>query len=202
MEQKPAGLDWDACLGWLPKIPWDPKRYFNRFSYWDFSTGGQTGGLFVHMVDVVQWYLGHRRGPSRGGDGRHLPLQRRARHAGQHQLRARISREVERDLRGHPHGHDPGGSGGHRLHGRGRPAEHLPLRLPISSPAKRTLNRRNRRRAHERQAHGQLARLHAHPPAAQRGRGGGALQRGGLPHRATSPTSSEARRSGEKEWEV
>ncbi len=58
METKPAGLDWDACLGWLPKIPWDPKRYFNRFAYWDFSTGGQTGGLFVHMVDVVHWYLG------------------------------------------------------------------------------------------------------------------------------------------------
>jgi predicted dehydrogenase len=57
MEQKPAGLDWDACLGWLPKIPWDPKRYFNRFAYWDFSTGGQTGGLFVHMVDVVHWFL-------------------------------------------------------------------------------------------------------------------------------------------------
>jgi predicted dehydrogenase len=58
MQQKPAGLDWEACLGWLPKIPWDPKRYFNRFAYWDFSTGGQTGGLFVHMVDVVHWYLG------------------------------------------------------------------------------------------------------------------------------------------------
>jgi predicted dehydrogenase len=58
MERKPAGLDWDACLGWLPKIPWDPKRYFNRFAYWDFSTGGQTGGLFVHLVDVVHWYLG------------------------------------------------------------------------------------------------------------------------------------------------
>jgi predicted dehydrogenase len=58
MEQKPAGLDWDACLGWLPKIPWDPKRYFNRFAYWDFATGGQTGGLFVHWVDVAHWYLG------------------------------------------------------------------------------------------------------------------------------------------------
>ncbi|MCC7154160.1 MAG: Gfo/Idh/MocA family oxidoreductase [Bryobacterales bacterium] len=58
MERKPEGLDWDAVLGWLPKIPWDSKRYFNRFAYWDFSTGGQTGGLFVHMVDVVHWYLG------------------------------------------------------------------------------------------------------------------------------------------------
>jgi predicted dehydrogenase len=58
MESKPPGLDWDAVLGWLPKRPWNPKMYFNRFAYWDFSTGGQTGGLFVHMVDVVQWYLG------------------------------------------------------------------------------------------------------------------------------------------------
>ena len=57
MERKPEGLDWNACLGWLPKIPWDPKRYFNRFAYWDFATGGQTGGLFVHWVDVVHWYL-------------------------------------------------------------------------------------------------------------------------------------------------
>jgi predicted dehydrogenase len=58
MDKKPEGLDWNACLGWLPKIPWDPKRYFNRFAYWDFATGGQTGGLFVHLVDVVHWYLG------------------------------------------------------------------------------------------------------------------------------------------------
>jgi predicted dehydrogenase len=60
METKPDGLDWEACLGWLPKIAWDPKRYFNRFAYWDISTGGQTGGLFVHMVDVVHWFLGLR----------------------------------------------------------------------------------------------------------------------------------------------
>jgi predicted dehydrogenase len=57
MERKPEGLDWDACQGWLPKIPWDPKRYFNRFAYFDYATGGQTGGLFVHWVDVVHWYL-------------------------------------------------------------------------------------------------------------------------------------------------
>ncbi len=81
MEQKPPGLDWEACLGWLPKIPWDPKRYFNRFAYWDFATGGQTGGLFVHMVDVVHWFLKIRRPASavalggiyRFNDGRDTP---------------------------------------------------------------------------------------------------------------------------------
>ena len=57
MEKKPERLDWEACLGSLPKIPWDPKRYFNHFSYMDLCCG-QTGGLFVHMIDVVQWYLG------------------------------------------------------------------------------------------------------------------------------------------------
>jgi predicted dehydrogenase len=57
MEKKPEGLDWETCLGSLPKIPWDPKRYFNHFSYIDLCCG-QTGGLFVHMIDVVQWYLG------------------------------------------------------------------------------------------------------------------------------------------------
>ncbi len=57
MEQKPKGLDWEACLGSLPQIPWDPKRYFGRFQYMDLCCG-QTGGLWVHMLDVVQWYLG------------------------------------------------------------------------------------------------------------------------------------------------
>lgn len=57
MEQKPEGLDWNACLGSLPKIPWDPKRFFNRYSYMDLCCG-QTGGLFVHLLDVAQWYLG------------------------------------------------------------------------------------------------------------------------------------------------
>jgi len=57
MERKPEGLDWEACLGDLPKIPWDPKRFFNRFSYIELCCG-MTGGLLVHMIDVVQWYLG------------------------------------------------------------------------------------------------------------------------------------------------
>ena len=81
METKPPGLDWEAVLGPLPKFPWDPKRYFNRFAYWDFSCGGQTGGLFVHMVDVVHWFLNLKRAESavalggiyRYDDGRDTP---------------------------------------------------------------------------------------------------------------------------------
>ncbi|MBI1791729.1 MAG: Gfo/Idh/MocA family oxidoreductase [Acidobacteria bacterium] len=80
MNTKPPGLDWEACLGSLPKIPWDPRRYFNRFAYLDLCCG-QTGGLLVHMIDVVQWYLGISKplsGVALGGiyqydDGRDAP---------------------------------------------------------------------------------------------------------------------------------
>jgi predicted dehydrogenase len=57
METRPAGLDWDACQGNTRKCPWDPKRYFNHYVYWDYSTNAQLGGLFVHLVDVVHWFL-------------------------------------------------------------------------------------------------------------------------------------------------
>ena len=39
-----------------PKSPGHPKRYFNHYVYWDYSTNAQMGGLFVHLVDVVHWY--------------------------------------------------------------------------------------------------------------------------------------------------
>ena len=57
MEKKPEGMDWNTCQGRLPKLPWDAKRYFNHYVYWDYSTNAQMGGLFVHMVDVAHWYL-------------------------------------------------------------------------------------------------------------------------------------------------
>jgi len=57
-QQKPPGLNWDLCQGDLPKLPWNPKRYFNHYVYWDYSTNAMMGGLFVHMVDVVHDYLG------------------------------------------------------------------------------------------------------------------------------------------------
>ncbi|HZT33742.1 MAG TPA: Gfo/Idh/MocA family oxidoreductase [Bryobacteraceae bacterium] len=57
MENKPAGLDWDRYLGPLPRIPWDPNKYFSPFKYWDFG-GGQIMGIMIHMLDNVHWYLG------------------------------------------------------------------------------------------------------------------------------------------------
>jgi len=43
--------------GFAAEDPVRPWRYFNHFSYMDLCCG-QIGGLFVHMIDVVQWYLG------------------------------------------------------------------------------------------------------------------------------------------------
>jgi predicted dehydrogenase len=57
MEKKPDGLDWDLCRGVLPKVPWNPKHYFNHYVYWDYSCNMTVGGCFVHLVDVVHWYL-------------------------------------------------------------------------------------------------------------------------------------------------
>jgi len=56
MEKKPEGLDWNRWLGWLPKIPWDPERYFSPFKWMDIG-GGQVAGIFIHVIDTVHWYL-------------------------------------------------------------------------------------------------------------------------------------------------
>lgn len=56
-ENKPGDLDWDAWLGSLPKIAWDPKRYIRPFVFWGPSTG-PTGNLLIHFLDVIHWYLG------------------------------------------------------------------------------------------------------------------------------------------------
>ena len=57
MEIQPEGMDWERCQEKTRKVPWNPKRYFNHYVYWDYSTNAQMGGLFVHLVDVVHWYL-------------------------------------------------------------------------------------------------------------------------------------------------
>ena len=57
-------------------------------------------------------------------------IQRRPRHARQHQLHRRLP-ERERHVRSHHHRHDPEGIRRHRLHGLRRAAEHFPLRLQL-----------------------------------------------------------------------
>ena len=53
---KPEDLDWNAWLGTLPKIPWDPRRYIRPFAFWGPSTG-PSGNLLIHFLDVIHWYL-------------------------------------------------------------------------------------------------------------------------------------------------
>jgi predicted dehydrogenase len=56
-QKRPDDLDWNAWLGDLPKVPWDPKRFLRPFVYWAPSTG-PTGNLLIHFLDVIHWYLG------------------------------------------------------------------------------------------------------------------------------------------------
>ncbi len=80
LQDKPEDLDWNAWLGALPKIPWDPKRYIRPFLFWGPSTG-PTGNLLIHFLDIIHWCLGLERPVSAlaaGGiyhfrDGRDVP---------------------------------------------------------------------------------------------------------------------------------
>ncbi len=49
-DAKPGvNLDWDKWLGYAPKIPWDPDRYFRFRKYYDYS-GGIATDLFYHKL--------------------------------------------------------------------------------------------------------------------------------------------------------
>ena len=50
-------LDWKRFLGSAADRPFDADTYANWRWYWDFGGGAMTD-LFVHWVDVAQWYLG------------------------------------------------------------------------------------------------------------------------------------------------
>ena len=52
-----AKLDWKRFLGSAADRPFDADTYANWRWYWDFGGGAMTD-LFVHWVDVAQWYMG------------------------------------------------------------------------------------------------------------------------------------------------
>ncbi len=192
----PDSIGTPASAG-SPKGPWDPKRYFNRFAYWDFSTGGQTGGLFVHMVDVVHWYLGLSRAASAvalGGiyqydDGRDTPDNING--------IVEYPKQFDGHLRGHRHGHDPPRFGHHRLHGLGRPPVDLPPRLPL--PARRYEAARHHLGDQPRiRPHGQLPRLRPHTQAAQCRRRFRPLLRPRLPHHEHGVQAGRPSRLGQQ----
>ncbi|RMG31884.1 MAG: gfo/Idh/MocA family oxidoreductase [Bacteroidetes bacterium] len=47
-----VNLDWELWLGPAPKVPWDPKRYFQWRRYWDYS-GGVATDLFIHRLTRI-----------------------------------------------------------------------------------------------------------------------------------------------------
>jgi predicted dehydrogenase len=50
-------LDWMRFLGPVAYRPFDADQYLHWRWYWDFGGGAMTD-LFVHWVDVAQWFLG------------------------------------------------------------------------------------------------------------------------------------------------
>jgi predicted dehydrogenase len=56
-EIETAKLDWKKFLGPAADRPFDQDQYAHWRWYWDFGGGAMTD-LFVHWVDVAQWYTG------------------------------------------------------------------------------------------------------------------------------------------------
>ena len=50
-------LDWQRFLGTASDRPFDADQYANWRWYWDFGGGAMTD-LFIHWVDVAQWFMG------------------------------------------------------------------------------------------------------------------------------------------------
>ncbi|HOK90247.1 MAG TPA: Gfo/Idh/MocA family oxidoreductase [Candidatus Hydrogenedentes bacterium] len=57
----PKGLDWDMWLGPAPWVPFSMERYMDWMGWHDYARGGQLTNWGVHLVDVVQWGIGHDR---------------------------------------------------------------------------------------------------------------------------------------------
>ena len=50
-------FNWELFLGPAPKRPFDPRRALQWNWYWDYS-GGMITGQGVHLLDLIQWYMG------------------------------------------------------------------------------------------------------------------------------------------------
>jgi predicted dehydrogenase len=69
-------LDWKAFLGSAPYRPFDQDQYAHWRWYWDFGGGAMTD-LFVHWVDVAQWFTGEDMPLRATGTGNKLVLLQR-----------------------------------------------------------------------------------------------------------------------------
>lgn len=76
----PNTVDWDRYIAGMPKLPWDPKKFFWWRNYKEFGTG-VSGDLYVHLITAIHFITGST-GPSRilssgqlsyWKDGRNVP---------------------------------------------------------------------------------------------------------------------------------
>jgi predicted dehydrogenase len=62
-DASPKTVDWDRYISGMPKIPYDPKKFFRWRNYNDFGTG-VAGDLFVHLVSCIH-FITDSKGPSK-----------------------------------------------------------------------------------------------------------------------------------------
>jgi len=55
-DASPQNTDWNRFLGSAPRLPWNPRRYFQWRLYWDYS-GGISTDLLVHQTDIIHFML-------------------------------------------------------------------------------------------------------------------------------------------------
>ncbi len=55
----PGKLDWEKFLGSAPKRDLEPMRFRSWRYFWDYSGGNMTD-QGTHLMDVVQWFTGHK----------------------------------------------------------------------------------------------------------------------------------------------
>ena len=81
-------LDWKRFLGTASDRPFDADQYAHWRWYWDFGGGAMTD-LFIHWVDVAQWYHERRYADARYGNRREGAAAAAA-DAGHHERRAPV----------------------------------------------------------------------------------------------------------------
>jgi len=59
----PQSVDWDSYIKGMPKIPYDPKKFFWWRNYRDFGTG-VAGDLFVHLLTAIH-FMTDSKGPEK-----------------------------------------------------------------------------------------------------------------------------------------
>ncbi len=62
-DASPATVDWDRYIAGMPKIPYDPKKFFWWRNYREFGTG-VAGDLFVHLLSGTHLITGSK-GPEK-----------------------------------------------------------------------------------------------------------------------------------------